>query len=140
MYGLSANWNFLTIRTNSWKAWSTFMRSLALHSMYGIPTEQLKAWASSKDTWKEKGFIFTKCHRDDKCHVNYMSLMLQIRFISNQKHRKFITILDAEDLFLKFGYFSKTCMISQREDKQKTFTRSHVLFSHRTKFLLAGCV
>lgn len=50
MYGLSANWNFRTIRTNSWNAWSTFMRSLALHSMYGIPTEQLNCCASSNDT------------------------------------------------------------------------------------------
>lgn len=66
--------------------------------------------------------------------------MLQIRFISNQKHWKFITILNTKDLFLKFGYFGKACMISQWKDEQKTFTRSHILFPHCTKFLLAGSV
>lgn len=29
----SASWNLRTNLTNSWKAWSTFMRALALHSM-----------------------------------------------------------------------------------------------------------
>lgn len=44
------------IRTSSWNAWSTLIRNFALHSMYGIPTEQLNCCASSNDTyfWKRQ--------------------------------------------------------------------------------------
>lgn len=45
------------IRTNSWKAWSTLMRSLALHSIYGMHTEHANCCASSNDTWIRKNKI-----------------------------------------------------------------------------------
>lgn len=70
----------------------------------------------------------------------HASLVLQIGFVSDEKHGEFVSILDPEDLLLKFADFGEARVIGQRERQQEALSGPHVLLAHRAELLLAGRV
>ena len=68
------------------------------------------------------------------------SLMLEICFVCYHQHGEFISVLDPQYLPVKTGQLIERRTVSNGIHQQKSFTRSHVLFSHGTEFFLACSV
>lgn len=67
MWILSASWKRRTNLTSSWKAWSTFIRALALHSIYGTFNCLESACASSNVTCKDNYYIVNNTSLRNNC-------------------------------------------------------------------------
>lgn len=135
--GRSDSWNLRTIRTNSWKACSTFIRILALHSMYGIRSWADMACASLDDTCNRS--IVSRGHFN---HLRwfYRSVSVKISFVADHQHRKLVPIFDTKNLPMEFVNFVETGSIVYCEDEKKSLTGAHVLLTHCAEFFLASGV
>ena len=88
----------------------------------------------------------------------HLSTSIQVSFVTNDQHWKFVPIFDSEhldiimlcvdvmafkesnDLFVELVHFVERSPISKREYQEEALTRPHVLLPHGAELLLAGRV
>lgn len=134
--GRSESWNFRTIRTSSWKAWSTLIltaNGINLHEVgadrdeVGGVTDLLRCtrdkefsavdWVLGLSLWQPRVSMEEALinHSVKWCKPTHHSLGFQVGLVADHQHRKLVSILDPENLPVELENFFEAGIICHTE-------------------------